>query len=149
MKTELITELIEILKRKFNQDLLATVLFGSIVKGNFTSTSDIDILVVCENLPKDWRERDKMMLELTENIELKYNTSIHMTLVSKGEISHAIDSTYPLMLETYDANEIIYDKDEFFKQLLNEFEKNLRRWHAKKIEKGVWKIPGLVVIESG
>ena len=149
MSPEILPELRNFLKQEFNQDLISIILFGSIVKGNFTSTSDIDVLVVCETPPKDWRARDKMVMELTEDIEIKYATPIHMTLVSKDEISHAIESAYPLMLEIYDANEIIYDKNNFFKQLTMDFEKNLRRWHAKKIEKGVWEIPGLAVIESG
>ncbi|MDO9097163.1 MAG: nucleotidyltransferase domain-containing protein, partial [Candidatus Methanoperedens sp.] len=143
MRTKLISELTSVLKQKFNQDLLAIVLFGSIVKGSFTTTSDIDVLVVCETLIKDWRARDKMTLELTEDIELKYATSIHMALVSNAEISHAIDSVSPLMLEIYEANEIIYEKDNFFTQLLNSFGKNLKSLHAIKIEKGVWKIPGM------
>ncbi|VVB97868.1 Nucleotidyltransferase domain protein [uncultured archaeon] len=149
MQAELILELIDLLKQKFNQDLLAVVLFGSVVKGNFTTTSDIDVLVVCETLIKDWRARDKMTLELTEDIELKYATSIHLNLVSKDEISHAIDSVSPLMLEIYEANQIIYEKDNFFTQLLNSFGRNLKSLHAIKIEKGVWKISGLAVIESG
>ncbi|MDP2765836.1 MAG: nucleotidyltransferase domain-containing protein [Candidatus Methanoperedens sp.] len=149
MKIKLISELTSVLKQKFNEDLLAIVLFGSIVKGSFTSTSDIDVLVVCQTLIKDWRARDKMTLELTEDIELKYATSIHMALVSKDEISHAIDSVSPLMLEIYEANEIIYEKDNFFTQLLNNFRKNLKSLHAIKIEKGVLKIRGLAVIESG
>ena len=148
-RAKLISVLTDVLKQKFNQDLLAVVLFGSIVKGSFTSTSDIDVLVVCETLIKDWRARDKMTLELTEDIELKYATPIHMTLVSRGEISHAVESVSPLMLEIYEANEIIYDKDNFFRQLLDNFKTNLESLHATKIEKGVWKIPGLAVIESG
>jgi hypothetical protein len=146
MKINILSELTAILKQKFKQDLLSIVLFGSIVKGSFTSTSDIDVLVVCENPPKDWRARDKMVLELTEDIDLKYATPIHMALVSKDEISQAIESVYPLMLEIYEANEIVYDEDNFFKQSLKHFENNIRRWHAEKIEEGVWKIPGLAVI---
>ena len=149
MKNKLISELTDILKQKFNQDLLAIVLFGSIVKGSFTSTSDIDVLVVCENLIKDWRVRDKMTLELTEEIELKYATSIHMALVSRDEILHTIESVSPLMLELYEANEVIYEKENFFTQLLSNFGNNLKNLHAIKIEKGVWKIPGMAVIESG
>jgi predicted nucleotidyltransferase len=150
MKIELIIKIIsdltDILKQKFNNDLLVVVLFGSIVKGNFTNSSDIDVLVVCEAPIKDWRARDKMILELTEDTELKYATPVHMILVSRDEISGAIESVYPLMLEIYEANEIIYDKDNFFRQLLEDFEKNIRQLHAKKIEEGVWKIPGLAVI---
>lgn len=145
---KLITELTAVLQQKFSQSLLSIVLFGSIVKGNFTETSDIDVIVVCENLTGDWRARDKMIFALTEDIELKYSTPIHMNLVSKDEISHAIESAYPLMLEIYDANRIIYDKGNFFSNLLKNFEFNLHKWHATKIEKGFWKIPGLAVIES-
>ncbi len=149
MKGKLILELTDTLKQKLDQDLLSIILFGSIVKGNFTSISDIDVLVICEAPPKDWRARDKMVLDLTENIEIKYGTPIHMTLVSKDEITYAIESVSPLMLEIYSANEIIYDKDSFFKRLLKHFEKNMHRLKAQKIEDGVWKIPGLAVIESG
>lgn len=39
-----------------------------------------------------------------------------MILVNKDEISHAIESVYPLMLEIYQTNEIIYDKENFFKR---------------------------------
>jgi predicted nucleotidyltransferase len=99
MQAELISELTSVLKQKFNQYLLAIVLFGYMVKGSFTSNSDIDVLVVCESPARDWRARDKMTLELTEDIELKSAASIHMNLVSKEEISHAIDSVSPLMLE--------------------------------------------------
>jgi predicted nucleotidyltransferase len=149
MEGKLILELTDTLKQKLNQDLVSIILFGSIIKGSFTSTSDIDVLVICEAPPKDWRARDKMVLELTEDIEIKYGTPIHMTLVSEDEILYSIESVSPLMLEIYSANEIIYDKDSFFKQLLKHFEKNMHRLKAQKIEDGVWKIPGLAVIESG
>jgi predicted nucleotidyltransferase len=148
MQTKILIELTAVLQQKFSQSLLSIVLFGSIVKGNFTKTSDIDVIVVCENLIKDWRARDKMILALTEDIELKYSTPIHMNLVSKDEISHAIESAYPLMLEIYDANRIIYDRDYFFSNALKNFEFTLHKWHATKIEKCFWKIPGLAVIES-
>ncbi len=146
MKSELISELTDVLKKKFKRDLLSVVLFGSIVKGTSTDASDIDVLVVSGTPMKDWRERDKLILDLTDDIELKYTTPIHMILVNKDEISQAIESVYPLMLEIYRANEVIYDKDNFFKKILADFEKNIHRWNAEKIDDGVWKIPGLVVI---
>lgn len=149
MLNKLISELTAKLKEEFHQSLISIVLFGSTVKGNSTITSDIDVMVVCDSLIKDWRARDNMSLALTEDIESKYSIPIHMTLVSKDEFSQAIDSVYPLMLEIYDANKIIYDKNNFFSQSLKNFERNLNKWHAKKIEKGFWKIPGLAVIESG
>jgi predicted nucleotidyltransferase len=145
----ILSELSDTLHQKFNHDLRSIVIFGSTVKGNSTITSDIDVMVVCDSLIKDWRVRDKMSLELTEDIEAKYSMPIHMTLVGKDEFPQAIDSANPLMLEIYDANEIIFDRNNFFSQSLKNFERNLNKWHARKIEKGFWKIPGLAVIESG
>jgi len=149
MLKNILSELSAALHQEFRHDLLSIVIFGSTVKGNSTITSDIDVMVVCDSLIKDWRARDNMSLALTEDIESKYSTPIHMTLVSKDEFSQSIDSAYPLMLEIYDANKIIYDKNNFFSQSLKNFEKNLNKWDAKKIEKGFWKIPGLAVIKSG
>ncbi|GFO97306.1 hypothetical protein ig2599ANME_1506 [groundwater metagenome] len=146
MKSELVYELTAVLKKKFKQDILSVVLFGSIVKGTSTATSDIDVLVVSGAPMKDWRARDKLILDLTEDLELKYATPIHMILVNKDEISHAIESVFPLMLEIYEENEIIYDKENFFKKILADFKKNIHRWHAEKIEEGVWKIPDMAVI---
>jgi predicted nucleotidyltransferase len=84
MKTELISELTNILKQKFSKDLLSVVLFGSRVKGNFTTTSDIDVLVVCESPENDWRARDEMILDLTEDIELKYIHSWRAEKIEEG-----------------------------------------------------------------
>ncbi|MDP3106009.1 MAG: nucleotidyltransferase domain-containing protein [Candidatus Methanoperedens sp.] len=64
MKSELVCELTTVLKKKFKQDILSVVLFGSLVKGTSTATSDIDVLVVSNASMKDWRARDKMILDL-------------------------------------------------------------------------------------
>ncbi len=146
MKSELISELTAVLIKKFKHDLLSVVLFGSIVKGTTKATSDIDVLTVSGAPLNDWRARDKLTLDLTKGIELKYATPIHMILVNKDEISHTIESVYPLMPEINEANEIIYDKKNFFEKILADFKKNIHRWQAEKIEEGVWKIPGMAVI---
>jgi uncharacterized protein len=36
----------------------AVVVFGSVARGDFNRWSDIDVLVVAEQLPGDWREHD-------------------------------------------------------------------------------------------
>jgi predicted nucleotidyltransferase len=64
MITEIVPELIDVLKKNFNTDLMSVVLFGSIVNGTSTATSDIDVLVVSGTPMKDWRARDKLILDL-------------------------------------------------------------------------------------
>ncbi len=55
----------------------------------------------------------------------------------------------PLMFEIYDANEVIFDKNNFFEKSMAKFEKNMKKWKAKKTAYGEWDVPGLAVISSG
>ncbi|MEM1595519.1 MAG: nucleotidyltransferase domain-containing protein, partial [Ignisphaera sp.] len=51
--------LVESYRNRFSLKLV--VLFGSRARGNYTDESDIDILVVADNLPKDPREAFSML----------------------------------------------------------------------------------------
>jgi predicted nucleotidyltransferase len=44
--------------------LISVVMFGSFARGNAHEHSDIDLLVIVDNLPKDWRERGAFELSL-------------------------------------------------------------------------------------
>ncbi|MDQ6840088.1 MAG: nucleotidyltransferase domain-containing protein, partial [Actinomycetota bacterium] len=41
--------------------LVAVVVFGSYARGDFNTWSDIDVLVVCDQLPADTRERSELL----------------------------------------------------------------------------------------
>ncbi len=45
------------------------IVFGSVVKGNWSPGSDIDILVISENIPENNLEQVKIKLELTADFE--------------------------------------------------------------------------------
>ena len=53
-------------------------LFGSIVKGNFLPTSDIDILIVSKNTPKNVRERAKIQAKILKKIGIGSPFEIHL-----------------------------------------------------------------------
>ena len=42
---------------RWGRDLVSVVLFGSFARGDAHPHSDVDLLLVVENLPRDWRER--------------------------------------------------------------------------------------------
>lgn len=44
------------------------LVFGSIVKGKFTPKSDIDILIISENLPESQEERSKIRTKIKSNV---------------------------------------------------------------------------------
>ncbi|MDP8975229.1 MAG: nucleotidyltransferase domain-containing protein [Actinomycetota bacterium] len=40
----------------------AVVVFGSTVRGDFNKWSDVDVLVIAEDLPAEWRSRAEMVM---------------------------------------------------------------------------------------
>ena len=43
------------------QDVTAVVVFGSTARGDFNKWSDVDVLVVAEELPDEWRTRTEVL----------------------------------------------------------------------------------------
>ena len=57
-------KIIKGMKRQFGSKLVSVVLFGSQARGTADEHSDIDLVVIAEEVPKDWRRQDEMITEL-------------------------------------------------------------------------------------
>lgn len=55
------------------------LVFGSIVKGKFTPKSDIDVLIISENLPFDQEKRAKIKIKIKSAIPLFSPFQIHLS----------------------------------------------------------------------
>lgn len=95
--------------------LKLVVLFGSRVRGDYTDESDVDILVVADDLPKDPREVF-VILRNTKYINVNpigFNTEVFIKKLKTG-------STF--ILEILDDGKIIYADNQFQKQVMNIYE---------------------------
>lgn len=63
-KHELLDAFVSRGKKSFGSSLVSVVLFGSFASGTAKEFSDVDLLVIAEDLPKDWRKGDEIALEL-------------------------------------------------------------------------------------
>lgn len=58
--------------KRVSQEILGknirVILFGSIVKGNWGLNSDIDVLIISENLPESQEERNKIRAKIKSEI---------------------------------------------------------------------------------
>lgn len=131
-----IESIVRILKEKFGGELISVVLFGSLVKGRSHRFSDIDLLVVVESLPDNWRDRDRIILD----IDFNCGRHVELVLVSPEDLLFSVENIAPLMLEIYDNNQVLYDRGQFFSSLMKEFISNLRLRQARKIREGVWEV---------
>ena len=123
--------------------LVSVVLFGSRARGTAHPYSDIDLLIVARSLPSE-EGRDELALDIAE-ISFDCGLSLQIILATLEETRLSAKTGAPLMFEIYDAHKIVYDKDGFFSQVIEEFAEQLHRWKARKIKDRVWEVPGLAV----
>jgi len=138
--------IVDRIRDKLGEDVLSIVLFGSMTRGDFTASFDIDVLVIARNLPDDWRGRDKILLELSE-IRSDHRRPVHITLTDEYAMNASIDQGAPLVFGLHDANRVIFGRDGFFEKLMEQFENNMKQWGVRKIGNGGWFAPGLAVID--
>ena len=124
----------------YGDRLVSFVLFGSVARGRFTPESDIDVLIVVNNLP---RGRTSRIMDFMENVEEQVERELeNIGIEHMPEISPVIKTPdevkagSPLFLDMVDDAVIIYDRDEFFQKYLEELEKKLHRLGSKKVRKG-------------
>ncbi len=61
--------------KKFCNNVISTlnpkciILYGSLARGDFNQRSDIDIIVISSNLPKDYYQRATLLFELIETYD--------------------------------------------------------------------------------
>ena len=108
--------IVDRIRDKLGEDVLSIVLFGSMTRGEFTESSDIDVLIIARNLPDDWRDRDKTLLELAE-IRSDNRRPVHITLTDEYAMNASIDQGAPLVFGLHDANRVIFGRDRFFEKL--------------------------------
>ncbi|MEM0504786.1 MAG: nucleotidyltransferase domain-containing protein [Sulfolobales archaeon] len=103
-------DLVEEYRRKLSLKLV--VLFGSRARGDYTDKSDVDILVVADELPKDPREAFVILRDIRFiNINpIGFNTEVFIKKLKTG-------STF--ILEILDEGKIMYVNKEFQEQLMN------------------------------
>lgn len=74
-----------ILQKKFGENIIDVILFGSRVKGNAKKDSDFDILLILKD-KADWKLERKISDECYY-IDLKYNILTDVHLLSKSEFN--------------------------------------------------------------
>ena len=121
--------------------LASVVLFGSRARGDSHPDSDFDLLIVAQSLP-DEAGRRELALDIAE-VGFDYGLPVKVILASTEETEGAVSTGAPLMFEIHDAHQVIYDKDDFFRNLVNDFTGLLETWRVRKIKDRVWEVPGL------
>jgi predicted nucleotidyltransferase len=112
METKLKQKLINCLKEYFGDNLVAVVFFGSRARGEAQTTSDYDIFVVANDLPRRPFERHRYVKKA---ISLKFDQKICIHAKTKKEFESGFP---PLYLDLGVDGQILYDTDNYMKEKL-------------------------------
>ncbi|MHA1272567.1 MAG: nucleotidyltransferase domain-containing protein [Promethearchaeota archaeon] len=138
-------ELKKYLKHIFNLKLniRGILLFGSLARGeaknNEKHVSDIDLIIICDNLPKDYKKRREKIRELTRSV----SSGIQAFWWTSKELEGNVKSKHYLILDAFDEGKILYDPEGFLNDLRDKLFRELKeknviktdlywRWPVKK-----------------
>jgi len=140
---ELQDALLEETKSFYGDRLVSFVVFGSVARGSFRYDSDIDILIIAENLPKGRMKRVAHFSGVEDRIEpyleslKKEKINTFVSAIFKTPQEAELGS--PLFLDMVEDARILHDKNAFFSKILEELRSRLKELGAKRIWRGnIW-----------
>jgi len=129
-------ELEKYLKFIFEIDLniRAILLFGSVATGKARNDdehlSDIDLVVISDDLPKDLKDRKRMVLDLTRSV----SSGIQVLWLTSQELKEQVNSKFYLVLDAFDEGIILFDPENFLYAQRKKLFKDLKKKGVIKTE---------------
>ncbi len=144
-RTEIVFQFMEHLasavRDQMGEDLVSIVLCGSFARGQIGEGSDVDILIIARNLPSSSLDRqvfsNKILLKVEEPLRKKLQGTgwfpyISVILKTPDEASRVSRFYFDMIEEA----KIFFDKEDFFKSVLEGVKSRLKELGAKKIQVG-------------
>jgi len=136
----LLPEILKAARSHYRERLVSVAVFGSVARRTQRPDSDIDLLLVCERLPRGRMRRVKEF----EKVENRL-APLFLSLNREG-ISTFLSATFKtpaevkrgslFYLDLVDDARLLYDRDDFFKNFLNGLRRRLSELGARRIWRG-------------
>lgn len=121
--------------------VLSVVLYGSVARGNATTESDVDLLLVLEKASPVYRERVLLLLPIlrhlrcqacwAELVAQRIFPSPNVVILSREEA----DQSLLLYLDMIEEARLLLDRGHFFRHRLDKLQDRLRQLGARKIRR--------------
>jgi len=133
----MIDRLLQRLLKEFGENLVSVVLYGSVARGNSQPHSDIDLLLVFEELPPRRFARYSLIHPLSQEVERSTVQDwergqchrFSLILKTREEARHT--SRYYIDMTT-DAV-LLHDRDGFFGSVLDQLRARMKELGSKKV----------------
>jgi hypothetical protein len=120
--------------------LVSIVLFGSVARGDASRISDIDLLIIAEDLPRGQFARKRLLAEADRELEPSLASAaergIDTRLARIVRTSQEAERIIPLYLDMTEDAVLLYDRDGFFAAILERLRASLRRLGSRRVRQG-------------
>ena len=106
-------QILQHLKLNFKENLISIVLFGSYARNISEEYSDIDLLVIYENLKFNIQEKNELEFDLSWEWQERFNKKFDLTLMSRDDAIANFEVHSPLFSTFVLGVKICFDKDKF------------------------------------
>ncbi|MGB9724518.1 MAG: nucleotidyltransferase domain-containing protein [Chloroflexia bacterium] len=117
-------------------NLISVVLFGSVARGQVRPDSDIDLLVICRELPTGIFRRREVLEpvreRLQEVLERLWDQGVYTDFVEVIKTMEEAERTHLLYLDMTEEAQILWDRDGFFAGILDRVRERLRELGARR-----------------
>ncbi len=124
--------LLEGLREEFGEGLISVAIYGSVARGEEDEGSDLDVLVVAEDLPPDPSERLRISGRLARTVRPPPGTPrpLSTVLLTPGET----ERNPPILLDLVEDALILYDRGGFLSRVLERIRERLRELGARRVK---------------
>lgn len=127
----------ELLTTTLGERLVSVVLFGSVARGDASSGSDIDLLIVARDLPRGQFTRKRLLAAADQALEkglAATNGAARLARIVRTPDEAA--RIIPLYLDLTEDAVLLFDRDGFFASVLERVRASLRRLGSRRIWMG-------------
>lgn len=115
-------------------EIKGILLYGSVATGKAKNDddyfSDIDLIIICDDLPKDRQERKEKIFNLVKPV----HSGIQDIWLTSKEIEEQVDSKFYLILDAFDEGKILHDPDSLLNRLKDKLFNELKKKGVIKTE---------------
>ena len=119
--------------------LRSLVLFGSVARGQATARSDVDLLLIAEDLPRSLVERRRPLLAAWSEARTRHALpAVEWNLVTKTPEEARYHS--PLYLDIVEDGILLVDRGRFFETVLDAMRARMRELGSRRVflDDGSW-----------
>lgn len=124
----------------YRNRLISFAIFGSYARETYRHDSDLDVLIIADRLPKGRMNRMAEFLKIERGLERiledlrKKGIFVELSPVIKSPSEAFVGS--PLFIDMVEDVRVLYDRNDFLKNILSSIRQRLESYGARRIWKG-------------